>query len=571
MSTTTRPDRVAAAHVSTRESLPAGGPPVTGGFNGVRRVPPPVNEPVRSYAPGAPERAALKERLRTMAGERVEIPLVIGGERVRTGDTATAVMPHRHSHVLADWHRARPAEVERAIAASREAAREWSAWAWEDRAAVFLKAAELLATSWRPTLNAATMLGQSKTAFQAEIDAACELIDFWRFNVHFAQELYQQQPLSDHTMWNQLDYRPLEGFVYAVTPFNFTAIAGNLPTAPALMGNTVVWKPASSAMLSAHYIMRLLEEAGLPPGVINLVSGDARMISDVLLAHRDLAGVHFTGSTAVFNSMWKTIGGSMSGYRSYPRIVGETGGKDFIVAHPSADPVALSVAIARGAFEYQGQKCSAASRIYVPESLWDEVRDRTVALMEDIRMGDVTDFRNFMGAVIDQRAFEKISEYVEDARANATILAGGTAVGDEGWFIQPTLIETRDPGYRLLCEEIFGPVVTAYVYRDGEWRDTLRLVDETSPYALTGAIFANDRAAVREASAALRNAAGNFYINDKPTGAVVGQQPFGGARGSGTNDKAGSILNLVRWVSARTIKETFAPPRDYRYPFMAEE
>ncbi|HEX6249935.1 MAG TPA: L-glutamate gamma-semialdehyde dehydrogenase [Gemmatimonadaceae bacterium] len=571
MTTTTRPERGSTAPASLRPSPPAAASSVTGGFNGVRRVPEPVNEPVKSYAPGSPERAALKERLRTMAGERVEIPLVIGGERVRTGDTATAVMPHRHAHVLGDWHKARPADVERAIAASRAAANEWASWPWEDRAAVFLKAAELLATAWRPTLNAATMLGQSKTAFQAEIDAACELIDFWRFNVHFAQELYQQQPSSDHTMWNQLDYRPLEGFVYAVTPFNFTAIAGNLPTAPALMGNTVVWKPASSAMLSAHYIMRLLEEAGLPPGVINLVSGDARMISDMVLAHRDLAGVHFTGSTPVFNSMWKTIGESMSGYRSYPRIVGETGGKDFIVAHPSADPVALSVAIARGAFEYQGQKCSAASRVYVPESLWDEVRDRTVALMEDIRMGDVTDFRNFVGAVIDQRAFEKISEYLNDARANATIIAGGTTAGDEGWFIQPTLVETRDPGYRLLCEEIFGPVVTAYVYRDGEWRDTLRLVDETSPYALTGAIFANDRSAVREASAALRNAAGNFYINDKPTGAVVGQQPFGGARGSGTNDKAGSILNLVRWVSARTIKETFAPPRDYRYPFMAEE
>ncbi|HUF66020.1 MAG TPA: L-glutamate gamma-semialdehyde dehydrogenase [Gemmatimonadaceae bacterium] len=571
MSTTTRPERAAAAPTSAGEPQPAGNLTGAGGFNGVRRVPPPFNEPVRSYAPGSPEREVLKERLRTMAGERVEIPLVIGGERVRTGDTATAVMPHRHSHVLADWHRARPADVERAVAASREAAREWAAWAWEDRAAVFLKAAELLSTSWRATLIAATMLGQSKTAYQAEIDAACELIDFWRFNVHFAQRLYEQQPLSDHTMWNQLDYRPLEGFVYAVTPFNFTAIAGNLPTAPALMGNTVVWKPASSAMLSAHYIMRLLEEAGLPPGVINLVPGDARIISDALLADRDLAGVHFTGSTAVFNSMWKTIGASMSRYRSYPRIVGETGGKDFIVAHTSADPVALSVAIARGAFEYQGQKCSAASRIYVPESLWDEVRDRTVALMEDIRVGDVTDFRNFMGAVIDERAFEKISEYVEDARANATILAGGTTAGEEGYFIQPTLIETRDPGYRLLCEEIFGPVVTAYVYRDDDWSDTLRLVDETSPYALTGAIFANDRSAVREATGALRNAAGNFYINDKPTGAVVGQQPFGGARGSGTNDKAGSILNLVRWVSARTIKETFAPPRDYRYPFMEEE
>ncbi len=573
MSTTTRPERAAASPASNTadDSMTTDRLPAAGGFNGVRRLPPPFNEPVRSYAPGSPERAALKERLRTMADERVEIPLVIGGERVRTGETAHAVMPHRHSHVLGDWHRARPADVDRAIGASREAAREWAAWAWEDRAAVFLKAAELLSTSWRATLNAATMLGQSKTAYQAEIDAACELIDFWRFNVHFAQQLYEQQPLSDHAAWNQLDYRPLEGFVYAVTPFNFTAIAGNLPTAPALMGNTVVWKPASSAMLSAHYIMRLLEEAGLPPGVINLVAGDARMISDTLLAHRDLAGVHFTGSTTVFNSMWRTIGASMSGYRSYPRIVGETGGKDFIVAHPSADPVALSVAIARGAFEYQGQKCSAASRIYVPESLWDEVRDRTVALMEEISVGDVTDFRNFMGAVIDQAAFEKISQYVDDARANATILAGGTAAGEEGWFIQPTLIETRDPGYRLLCEEIFGPVVTAYVYRDGDWADTLRLVDETSPYALTGAVFANDRSAVRAATGALRNAAGNFYINDKPTGAVVGQQPFGGARGSGTNDKAGSILNLVRWVSARTIKETFTPPRHYRYPFMEEQ
>jgi 1-pyrroline-5-carboxylate dehydrogenase len=573
MSATARPTRGRKPRTDTEHTAPdAVVPQPSGaGFNGVRRVPPPVNEPVRSYVPGSPERATLKERLRSMAGERIEIPLVIGGERVRTGDTIPAVMPHRHRHVLGDWQRARPTDVERAIAAARAAAREWANWPWEDRAAVFLKAAELLTTSWRATLNAATMLGQSKTAFQAEIDAGCELIDFWRFNVAFAQQLYEQQPLSDHTMWNQLDYRPLEGFVYAVTPFNFTAIAGNLPTAPALMGNTVVWKPASSAMLSAHYIMRLLEEAGLPPGVINLVSGDARMISDILLANPDLAGVHFTGSTTVFNSMWKTIGGSMGHYRSYPRIVGETGGKDFIVAHPSADPAAVAVAIARGGFEYQGQKCSAASRVYIPESLWDEVRDRTVGMMDEIRYGDVTDFRNFMGAVIDERAFEKISDYLDDARANARVIAGGAAEGDEGWFIQPTLIETREPGYRLLCEEIFGPVVTAYVYRDADWAGTLRLVDETSPYALTGAVFANERSAVREATGALRNAAGNFYINDKPTGAVVGQQPFGGARGSGTNDKAGSILNLVRWVSARTIKETFSPPRDYRYPFMAEE
>lgn len=540
-------------------------------FNGNRRVPQPQNEPVKSHAPGSPERAALKERLGTMASERIDIPLIIGGKEIRTGDLAESVMPHNHRHVLADWHRAQPADLDQAVEAARSAAREWANWAWEDRAAVFLKAAELLTTTWRATVNSATMLGQSKTAFQAEIDAACELIDFWRFNPHYAQQLYDQQPLSDHSMWNQLDYRPLEGFVYAVTPFNFTSIAGNLPTAPALMGNTVIWKPASSAMLSGYYIMRLLEEAGLPPGVINFVPGDAAMISDKLLTHRDLAGVHFTGSTGVFNNMWKTIGSSMSRYRSYPRIVGETGGKDFIVAHASADPVALSVAIARGGFEYQGQKCSAASRIYVPESLWSEVRDRTVAIMKEIRMGDPADFRNFMGAVIDKRAFEKIGEYVTHGRENARIIAGGGVRGEEGYFVEPTLIETRDPSYKLLCEEVFGPVVTAHVYPDAKWEETLELVDQTSPYALTGAIFARDRGAVRTASFALRNAAGNFYINDKPTGAVVGQQPFGGARGSGTNDKAGSILNLVRWVSARNIKETFSPPLDYKYPFMAEE
>jgi len=541
------------------------------GFNGNRRVPTAVNEPVKSYAPGSTERAALKQRLREMADERVDIPLIIGGKEVRTGDLAQSVMPHNHQHVLADYHRAKGSNIDEAVEAARSASREWASWAWEDRAAVFLKAAELLTTSWRATLNAATMLGQSKTAFQAEIDAACELIDFWRFNPYYAQQLYDQQPLSDHSMWNQLDYRPLEGFVYAVTPFNFTSIAGNLPTAPALMGNTVIWKPASSAMLSGYYIMRLLEEAGLPPGVINFVPGDAATISDKLLGHKDLAGVHFTGSTGVFNSMWRTIGASMSKYRSYPRIVGETGGKDFIVAHASADPVALSVAIARGGFEYQGQKCSAASRIYVPESIWPEVRDRTVAIMDDLKMGDPADFRNFMGAVIDKRAFDKIGEYVSHGRDNAQIIAGGGVHGDEGYFVEPTLVETHDPSYKLLCEEIFGPVVTAHVYPDAKWEETLATVDQTSPYALTGAIFARDRAAVRTASVALRNAAGNFYINDKPTGAVVGQQPFGGARGSGTNDKAGSILNLVRWVSARTIKETFSPPLDYRYPFMAEE
>src|SRR5687767_13194578 len=544
---------------------------LTSAFNGNRRVPPPVNEPIKSYAPGTAERVTLKERLSSMAGERVEIPLIIGGKEIRTGDLSQAVMPNDHRNVLADWHRAPPANVDQAIAAALEAAKDWAHWAWEDRAAVCLKAAELLTTTWRPTLNAATMLGQSKTAFQAEIDAACELIDFWRFNPFYAQDLYDEQPFSDRTMWNQLDYRPLEGFVYAVTPFNFTSIAGNLPTAPALMGNTVVWKPASSAMLSAHYIMKLLEEAGLPPGVINFVSGDPGVISDKLLSHRDLAGVHFTGSTGVFNSMWKTIGASMSNYRSYPRIVGETGGKDFIVAHSSADPVALSVAIARGGFEYQGQKCSAASRIYVPESIWPEVRDRTVAIMQDIKMGDPSDFTNFMGAVIDKRAFEKIGEYVTHGRSNAKIIQGGGVKGEDGYFIEPTLVETHDAGYKLLCEEIFGPVVTAHVYPDAKWEETLEIVDQTSPYALTGAIFAQDRSAVRTAAVALRNAAGNFYVNDKPTGAVVGQQPFGGARGSGTNDKAGSKLNLTRWVSARNIKETFSPPTDYRYPFMAEK
>ena len=541
------------------------------GFNGTRRVPHPVNEPVKTYAPGTPERAAIKKRLDEMAGERIEIPIIIGGEEVRTGETATSVMPHNHRHVLADYHKASAANVRAAIDSARKARREWANWAWEDRAAVFLRAAELLATTWRATANASTMLGQSKTVFQAEIDSACELIDFWRFNPAYAQELYDEQPLSTPAMWNQLDYRPLEGFVYAVTPFNFTSIGGNLPTAPALMGNTVIWKPASSAMLSAYYLMRLLEAAGLPPGVINFVPGDAAEVSNVVLSHRDLAGVHFTGSTAVFNSMWRTIGANMDKYATYPRIVGETGGKDFILAHPSADPQALAVAIARGAFEYQGQKCSAASRVYIPRSMWKDVRDRIVAMMDDMRMGDIADFRNFVGAVIDEKAFRKISDYVEDARANATIIAGGKTDGKDGYFISPTLVQAKSPEYRLMCEEIFGPVVTAYVYDDAKWNETLEVIDRTSPYALTGAVFANDRAAVREASMALRNAAGNFYVNDKPTGAVVGQQPFGGARASGTNDKAGSKLNLVRWVSARAIKETFSPPLDYTYPFMAEK
>ncbi len=543
----------------------------TAAFAGVRRVPAPINEPIKSYAPGSPERAELKARLDSMAAERIDIPVIIGGREIRTGRIEHAVMPFNHKHVLADWHAATVDDVQAAIRASRDARREWSAWPLEDRAAVILRAAELLATTWRATVNAATMLGQGKTVFQAEIDSACELIDFWRFNVHYAQQLYEEQPLSSPGMWNALEYRNLEGFVYAVSPFNFTAIGGNLSSAPALMGNTVIWKPASSAMLSAYYVMKLMEEAGMPPGVINFVPGDAAMISDALLSHRDLAGVHFTGSTGVFNSMWKTIGANMNRSRTYPRIVGETGGKDFIVAHPSADAQALAVAIARGGYEYQGQKCSAASRVYVPKSLWPKVRDMAVGMIDDIRMGDVRDFRNFMGAVIDDKAFRKIGEYIADAKQHARVVAGGVTKGDEGYFIAPTLIETDQRDYRLMCEEIFGPVVTAFVYDDADWTETLKVVDETSPYALTGSVFANDRRALQQAGVALRNAAGNFYVNDKPTGAVVGQQPFGGARGSGTNDKAGSKLNLVRWVSARTIKETFSPATDYTYPFMAEE
>ncbi len=541
-----------------------------GALAGVRHVPAPVNEPVKHYASGSPEKAELKSRLATMAGEKIEIPLVIGGKAVRTGTTAKAVMPHDHKHVLAEYHMAGPKQVAQAIAASRAAWHDWSTWTWEDRAAVFLKAAELLTTTWRSTVNAATMLNQSKTVHQAEIDSACELIDFWRFNPHFAQSLLAEQPISSPGVWNQMEYRPLDGFVYAVTPFNFTSIAGNLPTAPALMGNVVLWKPASSAMLNAHYILKLLEEAGLPPGVINLLPGNAAQISDAVLAHPEFAGVHFTGSTGVFNSMWQKMGANVSSYRGYPRIVGETGGKDFIVAHASADPEALAVAIVRGGFEYQGQKCSAASRVYVPNSLWADVRDRVVAMIESIKMGDIADFRNFMGAVIDEKAFTKISEYIADAKKNAKVLAGGGAKGNTGWFIEPTFVQTKNPGYRLLCEEIFGPVVTAYAYPDAKYAETLEIIDRTSPYALTGAVFAQERDAALQAQTALRHAAGNFYINDKPTGAVVGQQPFGGARASGTNDKAGSKLNLVRWVSARTIKETFSPPRDHRYPFMDE-
>ena len=540
-------------------------------FAGRRRVPKPENDPNLSYAPGTPGRAGLKARLDQMAAEVVDIPIIIGGKECRTGATEKVVMPHKHGHVLATYHKASPEHVKQAVDVALQARKEWSSWSFDDRAAVFLRAAELLTTSWRYTVVAATMLGQSKTAFQAEIDAASELVDFWRFNVAFGQELLAEQPDSTHAIWNQMEYRPLEGFVYAVSPFNFTAIGGNLPGAPALMGNAVVWKPASTAMLSNYYLMRLFEAAGMPPGVINFVPGDAVQISNVLLDHPELAGIHFTGSTGVFNSMWQKVGENLGKYRGYPRLVGETGGKDFIVAHPSADPQEVAVAAVRGAYEYQGQKCSAASRLYVPKSRWNDIRDRMVGMMKQIKVGDVRDFRNFMGAVIDRKSFDKISGYVDDAKKNAKIVQGGGCKGDEGYFIEPTLVEAPAPDYRLLCEEIFGPVLTVSVYDDATWAETLSVVDRTSPYALTGAVFARDRGAIVEAASALRNAAGNFYINDKPTGAVVGQQPFGGARASGTNDKAGSKMNLMRWVSARTVKENFAPPTEFTYSYMSEE
>ena len=517
-------------------------------MNGTPNIPFPTNEPVLSYAPGTRERDTLKAALAIMTGEQIEIPVVAGAREIRPGPTVDVVSPHARRRVLARTHQADASAIQAAVTAAVEAQRDWANWRFEDRAAVFLKAAELLASSHRAIVNAATMLGQSKTAFQAEIDSACELIDFLRFNVHYAEQIYREQPNSSPGVWNRMDHRPLEGFVYAITPFNFTAIGGNLPTAPALMGNAVVWKPAASATLSNYHFFKLLQEAGLPPGVINFVPGNAVQISDTLLADRMLAGIHFTGSTPVFHSLWKTVGGNLDRYHSYPRLVGETGGKDFVLAHPSADVDALAVALVRGAFEYQGQKCSAASRAYVPETLWPRVRERMVGMMQTIRMGDVADFRNFMGGVIDARAFAKIKGYLDGARTDAgvTVVAGGGADDSEGWFIEPTLLQVADPKYRLMCEEIFGPVLTVYVYADRRWSETLTLVDETSPYALTGAVFAQDRAALVEADRALRNAAGNYYVNDKPTGAVVGQQPFGGARASGTNDKAGSILNLLR-------------------------
>ena len=537
------------------------------------QVPIPVNDPVRGYETGSSDRQALKKKLRAMSAERIEIPLLIGGKEVRTGDTGTQVMPHRHGHVIATWHKAGPKEVEQAVAAAGAARGEWASWSLEDRASVFLRAADLLATTWRYTINAATMLNQSKTVHQSEIDAVCESIDFLRFNVHFAEQIYDNQPFSAPGMWNRMDYRPLEGFVYAVTPFNFTSIGTNLSSAPALMGNAVIWKPASSTVFSNYYVAKLFEAAGLPPGVINFVPGNSAAISDVVLNHRDLAGIHFTGSTEVFQTMWRTAGENIARYRTYPRLVGETGGKDFIIAHVSADPDALITAILRGGYEYQGQKCSAVSRVYIPDTLWKRIKDDLIGNINSISMGDVSDFRNFVGAVIDRASFKKLTGYLDEVRrsSDAQIIAGGETDDSIGYFIRPTLIHARRPDYRTMCEELFGPVVTLYVYPEKEWESTLSIVDSSTPYALTGSVFSTDRTAIADAHRALRFAAGNFYVNDKPTGAVVGQQPFGGGRASGTNDKAGSMMNLLRWVSARTIKETFVPPTNYRYPFMAEE
>ena len=540
--------------------------------NGIVPVPTPVNEPIRAYAPGSPEKASLKARLQEMLSGQIEIPLIIGGREIRTGRTATAVCPHDHGHVLATYHQAGPEEVAMAVEASQEAWKTWSEMDWEARAAIFLKAADLLAGPWRDTLNAACMLNQSKTVFQAEIDSACELIDFWRFNPHYMRFLFEQQPGSAPGIWDYVEYRALEGFVFAVTPFNFASIAGNLPTSPALMGNVVLWKPASSAVYTAWWIMKLLEEAGLPPGVINFIPGPGRQVGDPVLASPHLSGIHFTGSTPTFQAMWRTIGSNIASYRTYPRIVGETGGKDFVFAHPSADVPALVTALVRGAFEYQGQKCSAASRTYIPRSLWPEVKEQLLARVGEIRMGDPTDFTNFMAAVIDRGAYETIMDYIRFAKdsSEAEILAGGNGDDSRGYFIEPTVVLTSNPRFKLMEEEIFGPVLTVYVYEDADLEATLELCDTTSSYALTGAVFARDRQAIVEMSARLRHAAGNFYINDKPTGAVVGQQPFGGSRASGTNDKAGSFMNLLRWTSQRALKENFVPPTDFRYPHMGE-
>ncbi len=535
--------------------------------------PKPVNEPVFEYRPGSPERSKLKQRLEALKAEKPVIPMSIGDKEVRTGKLAECRSPYDHGQLLGKYHEGGAKEAAAAVAAALKMRRAWRETPFEARAAIFLKMADLLAGDWRYTLNAATMLCQSKSVHQAEIDSACELIDFLRFNVHFAERILAEQPDSARGTWNQMEYRPLEGFVYAVTPFNFTAIAGNLPTAPALMGNTVVWKPAHATAFTAHYLMRLFKAAGLPDGVINMVNGDPAEISRVCLAHPELGGVHFTGSTPVFQSMWGTVGANIARYKSYPRLVGETGGKDFVLAHPSADVDALAVALVRGAFEFQGQKCSAASRAYVPDNLWPKVKLRMGEMLSTIKMGSPEDFSSFFNAVIDKKAFERISGYIERAKKTGgnKILWGGTCDGSQGWFVEPTVIQTADPKYESMCQEIFGPVLSLYVYKSSQFAKTLDLVDGSSPYALTGSIFSTDREAVELAKQKLVNAAGNFYVNDKPTGAVVGQQPFGGARASGTNDKAGSMLNLLRWTSPRTIKETFDPPKDYRYPFLAEE
>jgi len=541
--------------------------------NALFKIDTPANEPVLSYAPGTPERQQLKATLDELAGRQIEIPLIIGGKEVRTGDLGRCVLPHDHGHVLATYHQAAPEHVRAAVDAALDARASWAALGWQDRAAVFLKAADLLAGPRRALLNAATMLAQSKNAFQAEIDAACELADFFRFNCHYATEVYRGQPDSARGMWNRLEYRPLEGFVFAVTPFNFTSIAGNLPTAPAVMGNVALWKPASSAVYSAWFLMQLFAEAGLPPGVINFLPGPGASVGPVAMASEHLGGIHFTGSTSVFQGMWRTVGERIAGYRAYPRIVGETGGKDFVFVHESADLDQAVTALVRGAFEYQGQKCSAASRAYVPDTVWPALRERLLARTAELTMGDVRDFRNLVNAVIDRAAFDNIKGYIDFARADADaeVLIGGGCDDTTGYFIEPTVLLAKRPDFRTMVEEVFGPVLTVYVYEAGRYAETLSLCDRTSPYALTGAIFARDRGAIVQAADALTHAAGNFYINDKPTGAVVGQQPFGGSRASGTNDKAGSLLNLLRWCSPRTIKETFVPPTSPGYPFMGAE
>jgi 1-pyrroline-5-carboxylate dehydrogenase len=541
--------------------------------NNILSVPKPLNEPVLAYAPGSPEKKALKAELKRMLSEQIEIPLVIGGKEVRSGNTAKAVCPHDHQHVLATYHQAGEKEVRMAIEASRKAWADWSEMPWEHRAAIFLKAAEILAGPMRATANAATMLNQSKTAFQAEIDSACELIDFYRFNPYYMRFVYDQQPDSAKGIWDYAEYRALEGFIFAVTPFNFTSIAGNLPTSPAMMGNTVLWKPASSAVFSAYTILKVLEAAGLPPGVVNFVPGRGGAVGNPVMASPHLAGIHFTGSTSVFQDMWKTIGNNIASYKGYPRIVGETGGKDFVFAHPSADAAALATALVRGAFEFQGQKCSAASRAYIPKSLWPKTKEALLGQIAEIKMGAPTDFRNFFTAVIDKGAFNDHKGYIDFAKScpDCTVLAGGGCDDSVGYFVQPTVVQTTDPKCKMMQEEIFGPVLTLYVYEDKKLDETLDLCDTTSPYALTGAIFSNDRMATVKMMNRLRHAAGNFYINDKPTGAVVSQQPFGGGRASGTNDKAGSYLNLIRWTSMRAVKETFVPPTHFAYPFMGEE